>query len=85
MLPVYASICDEAHTGTHGTAVQFTFTNAGAAQTQSRGRLNTVPNYLPCLWEFSFVKLGMQFGFNLEAIFRSQHAIQQEMGCHYKA
>lgn len=32
-----------------GTAVQFTFTNAGVAQTQNRGRPNTAANYLPCL------------------------------------
>lgn len=70
MLPVYASICDEASTGTHSTAVQFTFTNAGVAQTQSKGRLNTAPNYLPCLRGFSFVKLVM-------------HAIWVQLGDHF--
>lgn len=67
------------------TAVQFTFTNAGVAQIQNRGQLNTAPNQLPFLLGFFFVKLCMQLGFNLDTIFRSQHAIHQEAGCHYKA
>lgn len=43
-LPLYPSICEEDSRGNTGTAVQFTFTNAGVAQTQNRGQLNTAPN-----------------------------------------
>lgn len=43
-LPPYPSICEEESRGTAVTAVQFTFTNAGVAQTQNRGQLNAAPN-----------------------------------------
>lgn len=43
-LPLYTSICEEDSRGTTDTAVQFTFTNAGVAQTQNKGQLNTAPN-----------------------------------------
>lgn len=41
---LYPSICEEDSRGTTGTAVQLPFTNAGVAQTQHRGQLNTASN-----------------------------------------
>ena len=38
------STCEKKIRGTMDTAVQFTFTNAGVAQIQNRGQLNTAPN-----------------------------------------
>lgn len=43
-LTLHPSVCEEKCTETTSTAVQFIFTNAGVAQTQNRGQLNTAPN-----------------------------------------